>query len=127
MSDEEINNSEKSLFGVVIELIVLTCELVMLLFGSLFAILASLGMLYICIKQLAQCGLAYDASICERYGIKTQKVLPAQLSAHSSLLKSITRGRAFSQYQSFKNKVKDHDVTKGVLYVPKMDFASLRP
>ena len=53
MSDEEIDNSEKSLFGVVIELIALTCELVMLLFGSLFAILASLGMLYICIKLLA--------------------------------------------------------------------------
>lgn len=53
MSDEEIDNSEKSLFGVVIERIVLTCELVMHLFGSLFAILASLGMLYICIKLLA--------------------------------------------------------------------------
>ena len=53
MSDEEIDNSEKSLFGVVIELIVLTCELVMLLFGSLFGILASLCMLYICINLLA--------------------------------------------------------------------------
>lgn len=53
MSDDELDNSERSLFGVVIELIVLTCELVILLFGSLFAILASLGMLYICIKLLA--------------------------------------------------------------------------
>ena len=79
MSDDELDNSERSLFGIVIELIALTCKMVMLLIGSIFGILASLGMLYICIKQLAQCGLAYDASICERYGIKTQKVLPAKL------------------------------------------------
>lgn len=53
MSDEVIDKSEKSLFKVVIELIALTCKLVMLLFGSLFGILASLGMLYISIKLLA--------------------------------------------------------------------------
>ena len=53
MNDDELDNSEKSLFGVVIELIALTCKLVILLIGSIFGILASLGMLYMCIKLLA--------------------------------------------------------------------------
>lgn len=53
MSNNEIDDSERSLFGVVIELIALTCKLVMLLIGSVFGILASLGMLYICVKLLA--------------------------------------------------------------------------
>ena len=53
MNDDELDNSERSLFGVVIELIALTCKMAMLLIGSIFGILASLGMLYICIKLLA--------------------------------------------------------------------------
>ena len=53
MNDDELDNSERSLFGVVAELIALACKSVMLLIGSIFGILASLGMLYICIKLLA--------------------------------------------------------------------------
>ena len=53
MNNDELDKSERSLFGVVIELIALTCKLGMLLIGSIFGILASLGMLYICIKLLA--------------------------------------------------------------------------
>lgn len=53
MSDDELDNSERNLFGVVIELIALTCKMVMLLIGNIFGILASLGMLYIYVKLLA--------------------------------------------------------------------------
>ena len=53
MSDDELDNSERSLFGVVIELIVLTCKMAMLLIGRISGILPSLGMFYICIKLLA--------------------------------------------------------------------------